>query len=68
MKKRNWVLWLFESEDKKELLKIMEFKTIRDIGYVLDLEPQLISNWFHKLINPRGILNSCVLYQTESFP
>ena len=67
MKKRNWVLWLFESEDKKELLKIMEFKTIRDIGYVLDLEPQLISNWFHKLINQRGILKSCVLYQTESF-
>ena len=67
MKKRNWVLWLFESEDKKELLKIMEFKTIRDIGYVLDLEPQLISNWFHGLINPRGILKSCVLYQTESF-
>ena len=67
MKKRNWVLWLFEGEDKKELLKIMEFKTIRDIGYVLDLEPQLISNWFHGLINPRGILKSCVLYQTESF-
>ena len=67
MKKRNWVLWLFESEDKKELLKIMEFKTIRDIAYVLDLEPQLISNWFHGLINPRGILKSCVLYQTESF-
>tara|TARA_R100000963_G_C4534308_1_gene34304 strand:- start:27 stop:233 length:207 start_codon:yes stop_codon:yes gene_type:complete len=67
MKKRNWVLWLFEGEEKKELLKIMEFKTIRDIGYVLDLEPQLISNWFHKLINPRGILKSCVLYQTESF-
>ena len=64
MKKRNWVLWLFESEDKKELLKIMEFKTIRDIGYVLDLEPQLISNWFHKLINARGILKNCCLYQS----
>ena len=67
MKKRNWVLWLFEGEEKKELLKIMEFKTIRDIAYVLDLDPQLISNWFHGLINPRGILKSCVLYQTESF-
>ena len=67
MKKRNWILWLFEDDDKIDLLKIMEFKTIRDIGFVLDLEPQLISNWFHGLINPRGILNNCVLYQTESF-
>ena len=67
MKKRNWVLWLFEDNNKEELLKIMEFKTIRDIGIVLDLEPQLISNWFHGLINPRGILKNCVLYQTLPF-
>tara|TARA_R100000900_G_scaffold143277_1_gene125930 strand:+ start:606 stop:812 length:207 start_codon:yes stop_codon:yes gene_type:complete len=67
MKKRNWILWLFEDNDKIDLLKIMEFKTIREIAFVLDLEPQLISNWYHGLINPRGILNNCVLYQTESF-
>ena len=67
MKKRNWILWLFEDDNKIDLLKIMEFKTIREIAFVLDLEPQLISNWYHGLINPRGILNNCVLYQTESF-
>lgn len=67
MKKRNWILWLFEDNDKIDLLKIMEFKTIREIAFVLDLDPQLISNWYHGLINPRGILNNCVLYQTESF-
>ena len=66
MKKSNWVLWLFEDEDKTDLFKIMEFKTIKDIGYVLGLEPQLISNWFHGLINPRGILKNCVLYQSLS--
>jgi hypothetical protein len=66
MKKSNWVLWLFEDEDKSDLFKIMEFKTIKDIGYVLGLEPQLISNWFHGLINPRGILKNCVLYQSLS--
>ena len=26
MKKRNWILWLFEDNDKIDLLKIMEFK------------------------------------------
>jgi len=64
MKKRNWVLWLFEDNQHKELLKIMEFKTIKDISFVLDIKPQTISNWYHKLINPRGILINCVLYHT----
>ena len=66
MKKNNWILWLFEDKDKSQLFKIMEFKTIKELSYVLDVEPQLISNWFHGLINPRGILNNCVLYQTAS--
>ena len=42
----------------------MEFKSIKDVGYVLNIEPQVISNFFHGLIKPRGILNNCVLYQS----
>ena len=64
MRKSNWVLYLFEEEDKKSIFKIMEFKTIKNIGFVLDVDPQVISNWFHGLINARGILKSCVLYQS----
>tara|TARA_R100000654_G_scaffold31724_2_gene56684 strand:+ start:744 stop:950 length:207 start_codon:yes stop_codon:yes gene_type:complete len=64
MKNNKWVLYLFEDKDKSDLLKIMEFRTIKDIAFVLDLDQQIISNWFHGLINPRGILKYCVLYQT----
>ena len=64
MKKNNWILYLFENTDKRELLKIMEFKTIKEISYVIDLPSSIISNWFHGLINPRGILKKCALYQT----
>jgi hypothetical protein len=42
----------------------MEFKTIKELSYVVNIEPQTISNWFHGLINPRGILKKCVLHQT----
>lgn len=65
MKNNKWVLYLFEDKLKKDLFKIMEFRTIKDLSYVLDMEQQTISNWFHGLINPRGILNYCVLYQTS---
>tara|TARA_R100000781_G_scaffold87990_1_gene54167 strand:+ start:415 stop:621 length:207 start_codon:yes stop_codon:yes gene_type:complete len=64
MKRSGWVLYLFEDEDKRELFKIMEFKTIKELSYVVNIEPQTISNWFHGLINPRGILKNCVLHQT----
>lgn len=64
MKKNNWILYLFENDEKKDLLKIMEFKTIKEISYVLDIESSIISNWFHGLINPRGILKNCVLQQS----
>jgi len=66
MKRSGWVLYLFEDDDKRELFKIMEFKTIRDLSYVIKIEPSIISNWFHGLINPRGILKSCMLVQSIS--
>jgi len=64
MKKNNWILYLFENDEKRELFKIMEFKTIKDVAFVLDMDAPVISNWFHGLINPRGILKNCVLHQS----
>ena len=64
MKKSGWVLYLFEDESKSRLLKIMEFKTIKELSYVLDVQSSVISNWFHSLINSRGILKRCSLFQT----
>ena len=64
MKKNNWILYLFENDEKRDLLKIMEFKTIKYVAFVLDVDPSVISNWFHGLINPRGILKNCVLHQS----
>lgn len=64
MKNTQWILYLFTDSNKNEIFKIMEFKSIKDIGYVLDLKPQIISNYFHGLIKPRGILNNCALYQS----
>ena len=64
MKRSSWILYLFEDEQKSELFKIMEFKSVKELAYVLDLQREVVSNWFHGLILPRGILKSCVLYQS----
>ena len=64
MKRNFWYLYLFETETHTDIFKIMKFDTIKDVGYVLDIPPQVISNYFHGLIKPRGILKYCVLYQS----
>jgi hypothetical protein len=64
MKNTIWILYLFTDVKKTEIFKIMEFNSIKDIGYVLNIQPQIISNYFHGLIKPRGILNNCALYQS----
>tara|TARA_R100000773_G_C4129931_1_gene61269 strand:+ start:37 stop:240 length:204 start_codon:yes stop_codon:yes gene_type:complete len=64
MKKNSWILHLYTDEKKEELVKVMEFQTIKDISYVLAIDSQIISNYFHGLIKPRGVLKYCVLYQS----
>ena len=64
MKKNSWILHLYTDEKKEELVKVMEFQTIKDISYVLAIDSQIISNYFHGLIKPRGALKYCVLYQS----
>jgi|TARA_R110000824_G_scaffold54360_1_gene150046 hypothetical protein len=64
MKRSGWVLYLFEDDNKKEIFKIMEFKTIKELSYVIKTDPSIISNWYHGLINPRGILKNCMLVQS----
>tara|TARA_R110002051_G_C8536247_1_gene470383 strand:- start:51 stop:257 length:207 start_codon:yes stop_codon:yes gene_type:complete len=64
MKRSGWVLYLFEDDENKEIFKILEFKTIKEVSYVLKIEPSVISNWYHGLINPRGVLKNCMLVQS----
>ena len=64
MKKNTWLLHLYKDEDKTDLFKIMEFQTIKDISECIGVEPQVISNYFHGLIKPRGFLKYCILYQS----
>ena len=64
MKKNLWFVYLFEEVEHTNIFKIMKFNTIKDVSYVLDIPAQTISNYFHGLIKPRGVLNYCILYQS----
>eukprot|EP01051_Picozoa_sp_SAG22_P022464 SAG22_NODE_5389_length_1023_cov_1.047619_1_plen_68_part_00 len=64
MKKNSWILHLYKDEEHTDLIKVMEFTTIKDCSYVLEIDSQGISNYLHGLIKPRVVLKYCVLYQS----
>jgi len=56
---------MFQDLDRTDLIKIMDFHTVKDIAYVLGMKPQEISNYYHQLIKERGPLKYCYLYQVS---
>jgi hypothetical protein len=47
---------------KAQLLKVYEFNAMRDVGYVLNMTPSTVSNFYHNLINARGNLEYINIY------
>jgi len=60
---KKWIIVLFIDEEKTEIYKIFELYSVKQISYLLDVDSQTISNYYHKLINPRGILKNCIILQ-----
>jgi len=58
-----WYLTLFTDENKTEVVKSIPCNCIKDISYLTDLKPQVISNFYHKQIKARGVLKYCNITQ-----
>ena len=58
-----WYLTLFTNEEKNEVFKVIKCNTINEMSYYLDIDSQIISNYYHKQIKPRGVLKLCNITQ-----
>ena len=58
-----WNVMVFDDETKSRPIKVMEFNTIKDMSRVLDLPPQVLSNYYHRLIRPRGPLKYIAMFK-----
>lgn len=67
MKKNYWSVYIFDKEitiQDKEIIKIMNFDTMNSMSEVIGIKSSVLSNYFHGLIKPRGILKFCIIYQS----
>ena len=58
-----WYLILFTNIEKTEVFKIIPCNTIKEMSYYLDISPSIISNYYHKQIKARGVLQYCNITQ-----
>tara|TARA_R110001592_G_scaffold78043_2_gene234451 strand:- start:542 stop:754 length:213 start_codon:yes stop_codon:yes gene_type:complete len=58
-----WYLILFDSVEKSNVFKVLECKSIKEMSYYLGVDNQIISNFYHKQIKPRGVLKYCNITQ-----
>ena len=59
-----WYLTLFDSQEKLNSIKTIPCDTIKEMSYYLNVDTQVISNYYHKQIKPRGVLKYCNISQT----
>jgi hypothetical protein len=50
---RKWVVILYTSERKDDVLGVYRFDTIRQIAHVVGCKPSHVSNVYHKLVTAR---------------
>tara|TARA_R110000823_G_scaffold308635_1_gene432310 strand:- start:345 stop:557 length:213 start_codon:yes stop_codon:yes gene_type:complete len=58
-----WYLTLFDSQEKTNPFKVIKCGSVKELGYFLDLDTQVISNFYHKQIKARGVLKYCNITQ-----
>ena len=58
-----WYVMVFGDERRTECVKVMEFDTIKTASAVLGLKPQVVSNFYHRLIKPRQALRYIAMFK-----
>ena len=58
-----WIVELFTSADKIDILKVYAFTTAKEVAYVLDVKPSVVYNYYLSLIRPRGNLKYVNIYR-----
>ena len=56
-----WQLTVYADEGQTEIAATWRFARMKDAAAVLDVKPSALSNYYHQLIRPRGILAFCAI-------
>lgn len=59
-----WLVAIYFDRDKKELFKIIEFNSLMEIAYCLNVKIYDVSNFYHKISKPKGQFEYIIIYKS----
>jgi len=60
---RNWVLVIYSNELKNNIVKVINVDSIKQIAYIINETPTDVSNFYHKLIKSKNLMNLIDIYK-----
>ena len=63
---RNWIVVIYGDKEKTHILKVFVMDSIKQIAYILDETPTNVSNFYHKLIKPKKLMNYIDIIKKKS--
>ena len=57
---------LYSNKTKSHIARTYTYSTIREVANTLSLPPSIVSNTYHKLIHPRGVMLFTDLFKVEA--
>jgi len=60
---RNWILIVYGNKEKTDIIKVMNVDSIKQIAYIIDEVPIDVSNFYHKLIKSKNLMDYIDIYK-----
>ena len=58
-----WNVMVFEDESHTMLVCVLQIRTVKDIGTLVHLPQATVSNFYHRLIKPKGALRYIAMFK-----
>ncbi len=59
-----WLVAVYYDKDKKELFKMVEFNSLREIAYCLKVNIYDVSNFYHRISKSKGVFDYVMIYKS----
>ena len=58
-----WYVMVFADEAHTSVARVLRLRTVKDVGNLVNLPASTVSNFHHRLINPKGALRYIQMFK-----
>ena len=58
-----WNIMVFADESHTSLVRVLQMRTVKDVGTLVHLPSSTVSNFYHRWIKPKGALKYIAMFK-----